>query len=144
MKRSAILLGALILALIAAGAAYAVEEATWGEIKNSLDQDDFPLAKKVAEKKITTQFLEEEYGGYTTATFMATGDGGWQEWQIKADGSRTHLIFKPYERMMPEEGGWWEWSPNPDGYVQPPDVPPLPEELTDPESKWWVHLTWVK
>ena len=143
MKRSAILLGVLVLALIAAGAAYAAEKATWGEIKNTLAQDEFRLAKKVAKKKITTQFLEEEYGGYTTATYLATGDGGWQVWQIKADGRRAHLIFKPYERMMPEEGGWWEWSPTPAGYEQPLGAPPLPEELTDPESTWWVHLNWM-
>lgn len=136
MKRSAILLSVLALALIAAGAVYAVENSTWGEIKNTLVQDDSRLAKKVAQKKITTEFYDWQ-GVLTTATFLATGDGGWQEWQVKEDGRRAHFIFKPYERMMPpKEEGWYEWESH--EYDQPDGAPPLPEELTDGRM-WWVH-----
>ena len=136
MKRSAVLLGVLSIVLIATGTVYAVEKSTWGEIKNTLAQDDSRLAKRVAQKKMTTQFFGIN-GVLTTATFLATGDGGWQEWQVKEDGSRKHFIFKPHERMMPaKEEGWYEWPSH--VYGQPEGAPPLPEELTDGRV-WWVH-----
>jgi len=136
MKRSSILFGVLALVLIAAFSVYAMENSTWGKVKKASVQGDLPLAKAVGGKKLTTQFYELD-GTLTTATYRATGDGGWQEWQTKEDGTRTHIIFKPYERMMPEEGGWWLWTSH--EYDQPEGVPDLPEELTD-GTQWWVLI----
>lgn len=88
-------------------------------------------------KKIVTYFGSTEIDTAIRATFLPTGDGGWQEWQFHPDGTERHLVFKPTTKPQPKGDYWFHWTSH--SYPQPAGTIPL-EYILPYGSTWWVNL----
>jgi len=88
-------------------------------------------------KKIVTYFGSTDITAAIQATFLPTGDGGWQEWQLHPDGTERHLIFKPTTKPQPKGDYWFYWTSH--SYAQPAGTIPLCYILPY-GTTWWVNL----
>ncbi len=88
-------------------------------------------------KKIVTYFNSTDIDTAIKATFLHTGDGGWQEWQLYPNGLERHLVFKPADKPQPKGDYWFYWTSH--TYLQPAGTIPLGYILPY-GSHWWVNL----
>lgn len=88
-------------------------------------------------KKIVTYFGSTDIDVAIKATFLPTGDGGWQEWQILPNGIEKHLVFKPTTKAEPKGDYWFYWTSH--SYYQPAGTIPL-DYVLPYGTTWWVNL----
>lgn len=88
-------------------------------------------------KKIVTYFGSTDITTAIKATFLQTGDGGWQEWQLHPNGIERHLVFKPSSKPEPKGDYWFYWTSH--SYPQPAGTIPLGYILPY-GTTWWVNL----
>ena len=90
-----------------------------------------------AGKKIVTYFGSTDITAAIQATFLPTGDGGWQEWQLYPNGVERHLVFKPASKPQPKGDYWFYWKSH--SYYQPAGTIPLCY-VVPYGTYWWVNL----